>query len=178
MTIDQLDDNRILVTLMRDDIERYCLRFDDDGDSTRRGLTRLMVRVGEACGLDHRGKSYLIEALPAGDSCLLIISVRALHRRRRYRIKRVTRQECFVFATVDDLLDWLDGDPVCGRLYRCGDGCWLLPDCPVPPRLRRRLSEYAQVRELSAVEAARVRETGCPLGDVAPRRVPHRRPTR
>ena len=60
---------------MTDDLQRYDLDFEAaDSDATRKGLTRLMYRVGEECGLNHRDKSYLIEALPGKESCLLIIS--------------------------------------------------------------------------------------------------------
>ena len=74
MTIDRLSQGMILVTLMDDDMRRYSLDFNDaaDGERTRRGLTRLMYRVGEECGIDHRDKCYLIEALPGKESyCLL-----------------------------------------------------------------------------------------------------------
>lgn len=179
MTIDQLSQKTILVTLMRDDMEHYCLDFSVGGDCARRGLTRLMGRVGEACGLDHSGKSYLIEALPAGESCLLIITVQPMQRRRRYRIKRVTTQECFVFDDIDALLDCFGGGTrVSGSLYTYRGGCWLLPDYPPVPRLRRRLAEYTDVRVMTAIEAARVRELGVPITQHAPRRPLRPRPVR
>ena len=109
MTIDRLGEGMILVTLMQDDMRRYRLDFGDaaDGDDTRRGLTRLMLHVGEECGLNHRDKCYLIEALPGKESCLLIISVRSNKARRRWRIKRENTVDCCRFASSDDLLDWL-----------------------------------------------------------------------
>ena len=175
MMIDQLSEKTILVTLMRDDIERYSLDFSDDDDDTRRGLSRLMVKVGEECGLDHHGKSYLIEALPAGDSCLLIISVRA-QKRRRYRVKREHKVDCCIFDSADALLDWMQsGTTVGGSIYTYREGYCLLPDYPFAPRQRMRLSEYGSVRELSAVDAARVRELGKRVRDSGTRRLPHPR---
>ena len=102
MTIDRLSEGMILVTLMRDDMTRYSLDFNDDadGERTRRGLTRLMVRVGTECGLDHHNKCYLIEALPSRDCCLLIISVRRT-RRKKYRIKREKTRAICEFDTAE-----------------------------------------------------------------------------
>ena len=176
MTIDKLGDRTILVTLMHDDIERYSLDFEVGGDDTRRGLTRLMYRVGEECGLSHSDKSYLIEALPAGDSCLLIISIRALTHRKSYRIKRTLRYDCCVFADADALLDWIRaGVEVAGSIYALGGRYELLPDYPLPPRLRAQLSEYGTLRELTAVELARVRENGSVVMEQGVRRKPRRR---
>lgn len=172
MTIDRLSDRTILVTLMRDDMERYGLCFGAQDSGTRRGLTELMRRVGEVCALDHSGKSYLIEALPAGESCLLIISVRQLRRRRVYRVKRVERRACYRFGELDALLDWMRvGGGVSGSLYTYAGGCWLLPDYPPSSRARGRLTEYASVSLLGAIELARIRELGTHIGDAGGRRM-------
>lgn len=176
MMIDQLSQKTILVTLMRDDMERYCLDFSAGGDDTRRGLTRLMRRIGEECGLDHTGKSYLIEALPAGDSCLLIISVRTVKSRRRYRVKREQKAECCAFDNADALLDWMhSGGALDGGLYTYKGGYWLLPDYPFAPRVRARLSEYGRIEEITRVEAARIRELGTPVMEHCTRRILHPR---
>ena len=169
MMIDRLSEKTILVTLMRDDMERYRLRFDDDGEAARRGLTRLMVRVGEECGLDHADKSYLVEALPAGESCLLIITVRTVKRRRLYRIKKVHKRLCCVFSGADALLDWLGaGMGVGGSVYACFGSYYLLPDYPPTARRQAQLSEYGALRELGAVEIARICEHGSVVLEHAP----------
>lgn len=173
MTIDQLSQKTILVTLMRDDMERYSLDFGADEEGARRGLTRLLYRVGEACGLDHSGKSYLIEALPAGDSCLLIISVRP--KRRRYRVKRTRTTTCYFFDGIDALLDWrAAGVHIAGGVYALKGGYWLTPDYPPAPRVQLLLSEYAAPSALDAVGVARLRELGTPVAGVGTRR--HQRP--
>lgn len=177
MVIDQLSDKTILVTLMRDDLQQYSLDFGADNREIRCGLTRLMLRIGEECGLDHAGKSYLIEALPAGDSCLLIISVRAKQYRRRYRIKRVVTVDCCTFADADALLDWMQtGAGVIGSVYVYRGGYRLLPDYPFPPRVRGRISEYGMLEQLSTVEAARIRELGTPVMEYSARRTPRLHP--
>ena len=167
MNVDRVGEETILVTLDRDDMTRYSIDFSsDDCGGIQQGLTRLMVRVGEACGLDHRDKSYLIEALPAGDSCLLIISVRTVKRRRIYRIKRVRTVECCVILSCDDLLDVLRLDRIGGfRLYCSANRYYLFPDRPLSDRTRAILNEYGAVIGMKAVAAARIAEYGEPLAE-------------
>lgn len=179
MTIDRLGEGMILVTLMRDDLSRYSLDFSEavDKEKTRRGLTRLMYRVGEECGLDHRDKCYLIEALPGRESCLLIISVRANKTRRRYRIKRENRVDCCRFNTVDDLLVWMRR-PECGRmgyaLFEASGRYYLLPEYPFTPSESAIMNEYGAVTRESPIAVARIREHGTPLMEHSRKR-PHLR---
>lgn len=163
MTIDRLGEKTILVSLTGEDMRRYNLDFDGDSPATRRGLTRLMYAVGEECGLNHRDKSYLIEALPGGESCLLIISVRVIKKRKKYRIKRDRRVECCRFDDADALLGWLghsESDDMSYALYRADGYYYLLPEYPLTEARRRILSEYAAVTGESPVMTARVREYG------------------
>lgn len=174
MMIDRLGEKTILVTLMRDDMRRYELDFDAAAtESTRRGLTRLMYRVGEECGLDHRDKSYLIEALPGRESCLLIISVRVTKSRRRYRIKRESLCECCRFLSADDMLDWMaraDSARLGYRLYRLGQEYFLLPEYPLSEQECCILNEYGSVTRESPVAVARIRENAELIGDHTRRR--------
>lgn len=175
MTIDRLGESTILVTLMRDDMRRYELDFDSSADSraTRRGLTRLMVRVGEECGLNHRGKSYLIEALPAKESCLLIISVRSGHTRRRYRIKRERTADCCCFLSADDLLSWLsrpESSHMGYSLYLRENRYYLLPEYPWTAAECAALNEYGAVSHESPVAVARIREHGRLISEQPDRR--------
>lgn len=165
MTIDRLGEGMILVTLMRDDMTRYSLDFNDDadGERTRRGLTRLMVRVGTECGLDHHNKCYLIEALPGKESCLLIISVRADTSRRRYRVKRENTVDVCRFLTVDDMLLWMrrrESGRLGYSLYAVSDSFFLLPEYPLTNGERATLNEFGVVTRESPVAVARVREHG------------------
>lgn len=165
MTIDMLDMGTILVSLCEDDMRDYMLDFSAgvDQSSTRRGLTRLMYRVGEECGLDHRDKSYLIEALPSRGGCLLIISVHVVKRRRLYRIKRERCLTVCRFDSADAMLDWLGraGQRRFGyRIYLYNGGYVLLPEAPLCAADAAALSEYGHISGAGAVCAARVREFG------------------
>ena len=174
MTVDQLSEGTILVALEPDDMARYALDFTHgDTADARRGLTRLLCRVGEECGLKESDSSYLIEALPAGDSALLIISVRPVRQRRRWRIKRERRCDVCRFGDLDALIA-LDPArlPFGYELYDRG-GYQMIPDRPLNPRLSALLNEYGAVGTLTAVELARLREYG---RLIAVKEAPRRRP--
>lgn len=178
MNVDKIGESTILVTLDRDDMTRCSIDFSSaDSGCIRQGLTRLMAQVGEVCGLDHKDKSYLIEALPAGDSCLLIITVRTVRPRRVYRIKRVSTVDCCIIHTADDLLDLLRLGLIGGfRLILYGGRYYLFPDRPLGRQSRAILNEYGAVRSLSAVSAARIAEYGVRIGagSSPERRIPPR----
>lgn len=166
MTIDVLGGDMILVSLLQEDMRRYDLDFGTQADAavTRRGLTRLMYRVGEQCGLDHRDKSYLIEALPGRDGCLLIISVRVAHRRRSYRVKRVERRCVCRFDSTDDMLDLFEREDALDgmgyRLYTMDGSYYLVPEVPPGERHRVLLSEYGCLYDERTVTLARLCEYG------------------
>lgn len=161
MKIEQLDSGTILVTLAREDMRDLRLDLEVADDEVKDGMLRLLYRVGERCGLDHRGKSYLIEALPARDGCLLIISVHSVKRRRVYRIKRDNSREVCIFDSADALLDRL----LAGGFLKSGvwlyRGRYILLLPPILPRRERaRLSEYGRLMRADAVAVARVKEYG------------------
>lgn len=162
MTVEMVDRGTILVSLGQDDMLRYSLRMDDKAEKIKTGLRELLCRVGEICGLDHRGKSYLIEALPSKSGCLLIISVRQVKRRRVYRIKRDRTRQLCVFFHADAMLDYrLSEHQQSGyAVYRYDGRYVLLPSRSASESAIGRLSEYGELYPVSEVVFARVREHG------------------
>lgn len=159
MTIEMLDKGTILVSLGAEDMRRYSLRLDDS--AAQNALKDLLVYVGEVCGLDHRGKSYLIEALPSRAGCLLIISVRTVKRRKIYRIKRSGTREICVFFNSDAMLDFLRGGMRGGySLYLYNEKYVLLPGLTADSGEMGRLSEYGELYPAPAAVEARIRECG------------------
>lgn len=165
MTIEMLDRGTILVSLENEELRDYSLDFSGPVKTVEQGLRRLILCVRERCGLDPGGKSWLIEALPSHGGCLLIISVHAVRRRRRYRIKRPFTDTMCVFFSADAMLDFL---PIAGeflsgyRLYRYQERYVLLPEGDGEHPI---LGEYGDLTEASAAAVARVREFGVLLGE-------------
>ncbi len=158
MTIEMLDKQLILVSLCEEDMLTYRLGSDE---SAEQGLRELMLYIGEECGLDHRGKSYLIEVMPSAKGCLLIISVRQAKRRKLYRVKRRALSDVCVFFDADAMLDFLSlKSGMCGyAVYRYRERYILLPDVS-DEGLLSLLSEYGELYPVSTALMARVREHG------------------
>ena len=161
MTVDMLDTGTILVTLGESDMRAYTLDFSKGSDGSREGLTELLYRVGEICGLGMAGKSFLIEALPSSGGCLLIITARAVRRRRVYRVKREQRRNICVLFDSDALLDYLDrGARPDFTLCSYRGSYIILPEPYAPSSAVRELCEYGSLQSVSPAVAARITEFG------------------
>lgn len=162
MTIEMPDKGTILVSLSQEDMRRYAFRPEDNAPQA--ALQKLMRHVGDVCGLDHRGKSYLVEALPCRAGCLLIITVRAVKRRRIYHIKRRRTRQLCVFFDADAMLDFLrEGLKGGYALYRYEGRYVLLPGLSAGEEELSRLSEYGELYEAPQAATARVCEHGALL---------------
>ena len=161
MTIDLLDRGTILVSLGAKEMQAYSLRFDKGIGCAENGLKKLLGQLGEICGAERRGKSFLIEALPAKDGCLLIISVHAAKYRKKYRIKRAASRMC-IFFDADAMLDYLSAAKgmEAFSLYRYEGRYILLAPESAPDSALSLLSEYGELCPAGAAEEARVREYG------------------
>ena len=165
MTIDMLDTGTILVHLGESDMLAYTLDFSDSADISdiKEGLSELVRRVGDMCGFGTVGRCFLVEALPSGDGCLLIISVRAVRHRRVYRIKREKTREICVFFDIDSMLDWLSDAnhaPSGYTLYNYRGRYILMPEPYTSPASSAELSEYGRLTKVSLEAASRIQEHG------------------
>ena len=161
MKIDRLNQGTILVAMAAQDMRDYALDFERNADvgQVRAGLKKLLCHVGEACAISPRGRSFLVEALPAREGCLLVISVHPA-RRRVYHVKG-GRRMLYAFEKADDLLDWLRiGDAMRYTLYRYGSGFVLIPAPSAPRSSLRRLAEYSRLIAADRITQARVAEYG------------------
>lgn len=164
MTIEMIGEKTILVSLCDGDMRRYSLSLEGDNEKVQSGLKALLCRVGELCGLDHRGKSYLIEVLPSKKGCLLIISVHAVRRRRVFRVKRTQARQLCVFFDADAMLDFWRSQPRGGYAVYWYEGRYvLLPAVSATENKMARLSEYGELYPVSESVFARVREHGALL---------------
>lgn len=157
MTIEMLNKATILVSLDGEELQMYSLRFDEMTDEVETGLKKLLTDIGGVCGLSIGGKSYLIEALPSKEGCLLIISVRCVKRRKIYRIKRCKTRELCVFFDADAMLDFYQVMKPQGAFYLY-EGRYVY--LPLHDTVPERLSEYGELYPVSPTVFARVRECG------------------
>lgn len=158
MTIEMLDKGTILVSLNREELRAYSLSFDTQTDSEH-GLKKLLYHIGDSCGLDHKGKSYLIEALPSKSGCLLIITVRKAKYRRKFRIKHSRLLDLYIFFDSDAMLDYIRLYPHESgySIYQYRSRYILIPFCNSAPH---NLLEYAERRSISITMLAHITEYG------------------
>ena len=146
MTIQKLQSGKLLILMKNEELARYGLSFQnmhENDEPTKRFLKRLAAVSSTALSLCARG--CVVEALPGGEECILIVS--PARGRRTYRIKRTPLPEAFRFETVDDLLDAYRRICSGGRLNApqaqiLGGAFVLCFDRPLSGRESHILSEY------------------------------------
>lgn len=93
MIIELVDDTRLFILLAREDMQFYDITFEmlDWHDSHSRKIITKLLRIAHSqTGFSTRGKRLKIEAIPGGNSCMLLItllSVLAQKQRKKYKIK-------------------------------------------------------------------------------------------
>src|SRR5574344_1355283 len=92
MTIQQLDDTRVIIVLCKEDMETLSLKYSTLSfkDAHSRTVIKQLVSVaGHRAGFTLSNHSVAIEALPYNTGCLLVVTLLPKSRNpKRYRIKR------------------------------------------------------------------------------------------
>ncbi|MDP4120894.1 MAG: adaptor protein MecA [Bacillota bacterium] len=109
MTIERIDEKRLLIALCDEDMRAFSLEFStmgfNDPDS-RKVLRRLLLLAGARTGVSVSNKSLLVEALPHQNGCLLLVTLNEKSDIRKiYKIKKHIDTSVFVFSSLDNFLD-------------------------------------------------------------------------
>lgn len=107
MTITQLSDCRVLLSLCCDDMKSFQLSFDNIGFSdphSKKILSRLLSLACTKTGLSTKNKTVLVEALENADGCIILISLSEKEKRKKYRIKHISEYPCYCFENSENLL--------------------------------------------------------------------------
>lgn len=170
MTIQQLTDNKVMVSLCDEDMKGFDLSFDTMGICDRHShkiLFRLMNIACTKSGIDTKGKSVMLEAVPYIGGCILLISVsQKPHKRKKYRIQRIMEYPCYRFDSAEVMLSAIE------KLYNCeslfynnsvyvqNDVYYLVFDYPVvSDKALQILSEYANKCKGTKAFIARLHES-------------------
>lgn len=171
LTVNRLSDNRILIILCEKDMRDFSL--DNDKMSfadlhSRRIIMRILQMACRKTGLETRGKSVNVEALPLDEDCYILVTVSG-KRGRTYRLKGSNDCLCFFLGNATNFLDAIDAlcrQNVCcnkNSAYEWQGSYYLVFDYPsIPRKLGRILSEYAQ-RCTGGLFAAKIKEGGRPV---------------
>lgn len=174
MTIEQLDEKRLLIALCSKDMEMFALEFDSmslKDSHTRQVLKKLLQLAGAKTGLHITNKSLVIEVMQHKDGCLILITIKNQQEKRRtYKIKRSGRKIMFFFENSEELLTVIEKLYVKGKIfessdcYRNGNGYYLiLTYSSISPCCGCLLGEYASESSKSLLDIARVKESCIPV---------------
>lgn len=171
MTIEQLGEGRVLVSLKAQDIDRYHINIDKlnlrDKD-TRESLKSLMSLVLKESGINPDGRAVLVEAMPHKDGMIILISVDSVKKLRKvYKVKRPLTIPACRFRDAEGLMGCVErlgfeevslGE---NSLWQFEEDFYLLFECcAVSPRAKAVLSEFSDFFSLSLVRVARIKEAG------------------
>lgn len=170
MTVETLTGERVLISLFKEDMESFELdpkKIDIKNPKTKRALFELLFIACLNCGITLDSKRFLIEALPAKDGCLFIISASPVKKRKVYRIKKNEEYPCFIFENAGDMLDALSS--LCASspyyysnsLFEKNGKYYLVFDYPViPQKARVLLSEFAKEAKIGKIFLSHLHEHG------------------
>ncbi len=168
MTVDKLDENRVLIILCEKDMEDFSLDYDkmDMNDlHSRKVLMRIMQLACFKSGIEINGKKILLEAVAGAQGCYLLVTVDE-NRKKKYRLKSTSDSICYSLGTSGNFLDSIEKlyrqNVCCNRnsAYEYNGEYYLIFDYPsIPQKLKRVLSEYGERRRGNLI-AADIRENG------------------
>ena len=173
MTIEQLDESKVLISLCNEDMRDYKLKFSEMSfcsEHSKRILMRLLRLACLKAGVNFEHKTWLLEALPHSSGCLLLVTMLEKKHRKTYKVKRLTEQGCFVFDNAENLLSAAEILRVKDVFLR-SNSLWLLKgkyylvfDYSVVSALVNNIfQEYSKYFRYSQVAISRIKEIGKPL---------------
>ena len=166
MTVNRLDENKVLVVLGSQDMRDFSLNFEvmgmDDAQS-RKIILRLMRLACQRSGIDIRGRRVGVEALMMNEDCYLLVTVKKPS--RFYKLKRSSGRG-FRFADSTALMNAVEAVyrerffSKKNSLYERGGKYYLLFEYPaLPRRMQRILSEFSD-KNGGSLFCAAAREQG------------------
>lgn len=172
MTIEQLDETRVLIALGKDDMHILSLEYSTMGFKdpySRRVLKKLLALAGAKTGLTVSNRTVMVEALPYDKGCLLVLTlVPKENGPKKYRIKRSQTSTMYCFENSEALLG------ACEQLYLggfllTGSIVWehknkyyliVKPSIAIAEKALFTLREYALVETTKKTEIAKITEHG------------------
>ena len=113
MTIDRIDDTRLLISLTEEDLQSFGLRFDQIlwSDSRTKVVIRSLLALAKAeTGFSVESHRVMIEVIPKLEGCLILFTLldKRERERKKYKIKSMGEPFIYIFETAEDLLSALE----------------------------------------------------------------------
>ena len=155
MTIEQIDNERILIALCDEDMKSFSLEFESmtlSDPHVREMMKSLLSFASIETGIPVKNKKMLIEAIPYVNGCLFLITLtQKKHKRKVYKIKN-TRPLIFEFSDAEDMLRCIsiiykaNVQHIRSDLYNFGSKYILIikPNRNISHRLEALICEYSE----------------------------------
>ena len=172
MTIEQIDKGKVLIVLGSSDMRDFSLDYSKMSFSdphSKRILIRLLTLACLKTGISSYGKKMLVEALPHENGCIILLTLKPENKRKVYRIKRKNYSLCFVFGSLENLInlcvDLKDKCVTENRIYYYNNKYYVVFESVFSPKLKRMITEYADKAEGRSILTARIKENGKLIAD-------------
>lgn len=123
MTIEQIDEKRIIIALCKKDMEILSLEYETMGFKdpySRRVLKNLLSLAGKRTGMAVHDHTLMVETLPYDKGCIIVVTlIKDKNKCKRYRIKNSdkilkSKKLMYAFENSEDFLTCTM------NLYKCG----------------------------------------------------------
>lgn len=107
MTIEKLNSTKVLISLCREDMEKFRLSINKMSfcnEDSRKVLLRLTELACKEAGVTLSGKTILMEALPLQSGCLILVTFADKKKRRTYKVKSIRRRVVYIFDDAEKML--------------------------------------------------------------------------
>ena len=109
MTIEQIDETRLIIALCNEDMQVFSLDFDTMGFNdphSRRILKRLLKLAGSRTGISVSDKTLVVEAMPHAEGCIFLITLvpKGEGERKKYKIKKPGGSCMYTFEKLEHFL--------------------------------------------------------------------------
>lgn len=166
MTIEKIDNSRLLISLCKYDMERLDLQEENltlknpyFKDTIKAILTVAMCEAG----ISGKGKKAYIEAMPYDEGCFIIVSfVEKEKRDKKYRVRK-KKNYIYIFTDFEDIISLCDKmlkkeEKTSGScVFECIGKYYLyIEDCSA--QCEKLIEEYGEKIEISAIDIARFNE--------------------
>ena len=172
MTIEQIDETRLIIALCSEDMQVFSLDFDTMGFNdphSRKILKRLLKLAGSRTGLCVSDKTLVVEALPHAEGCIFLITLvpKGEGKRKTYKIKKPCGRCMYAFDVLEHFLCCaqqlygagflLEGSSL--YLHQ-GEYYLILPTGSIPFKAQGILNEFSLEKTSKPLEIAKIKELG------------------
>ena len=169
MTIEQIDNSKVLIILGSKDMENFSLEYNTlsfEHPHSKKILKRLLSVACTKADICVNDKKILVEAIPHNNGCLILLTFKNKTERKIYKIKSTNKSICCCFCNTENLFSFSSSMKNSQKLssaslYFLNDKYFLVIDDICDFRhITKRIKEYCCKFTINKIFIASVKEYG------------------